>query len=340
MINHSLIWTINLISHIFPLLLSTQLPIVQLCILSCLFDRLLLKPFVVNFHCSKRYTFSYFVQFKMSCNHSTILVHHPSSYLLHCGEGGFFLAYEVGEDLWWLNPRLQVFFQFFFFFFKVGNTSRTPISLFQAMVNPQWLSELRRPWSSVAWKDTCEFVSLKGSHTMPGEHTQPILTLFDQRCCVFRCYLPSALLAEWPGSFMCHCHDTGVERTLNKSQHRKLTLEKKILLPLLPGFKLATFKSWIWRSSKQAILTKQRPGGGFFLTCGDLGTMFHHSYLACAFFLFFLEENSSHTLIPFYMPGSIYSGSMSCDNCGRMFPDKLHLSSFPGKFPHYAWTAA
>ena len=29
-----------------------------------------------------------------------------------------------------------------------------------------------------------------------------------------------------------------VEQTPNKSQHRKLTLQKKILLPLLPGFKL------------------------------------------------------------------------------------------------------
>ena len=34
-----------------------------------------------------------------------------------------------------------------------------------------------------------------------------------------------------------------VERTLNKNQHTKLTLEKKILLLLLPGLKLATFQS-------------------------------------------------------------------------------------------------
>ena len=33
----------------------------------------------------------------------------------------------------------------------------------------------------------------------------------------------------------------GMERTPNKSQHTKLTLEKKILPPLLPGFELATF---------------------------------------------------------------------------------------------------
>ena len=34
----------------------------------------------------------------------------------------------------------------------------------------------------------------------------------------------------------------GVERIPNKSQHRKLTVEKKILLPRLPGFELATFQ--------------------------------------------------------------------------------------------------
>ena len=71
--------------------------------------------------------------------------------------------------------------------------------------------------------------------------------------CVFRCNLPPALLAEWPGSNMCHCGDTGMEWTPNKSQHTKLTLEKKILPPLLPGFELATFRSRVRRSNQQAI---------------------------------------------------------------------------------------
>ena len=41
--------------------------------------------------------------------------------------------------------------------------------------------------------------------------------------CMFRCNLPPALLAEWLGSCMCHFGNTGVEQTLNKSQHTKLT---------------------------------------------------------------------------------------------------------------------
>ena len=44
-----------------------------------------------------------------------------------------------------------------------------------------------------------------------------------------------------------------MERTPNKSQHTKLTLEKKILPPLLPGFEFATFRSRVRRSNKQAI---------------------------------------------------------------------------------------
>ena len=33
---------------------------------------------------------------------------------------------------------------------------------------------------------------------------------------------------------------------------KMFTLEKKILLPFLPGFKLATFRSQVWRSNQQA----------------------------------------------------------------------------------------
>ena len=31
---------------------------------------------------------------------------------------------------------------------------------------------------------------------------------------------------------------------------------------------------------------------------------------------------------------------MSCDGCGRVFPDKLHVSLLLDRFPHYNWTAA
>ena len=58
------------------------------------------------------------------------------------------------------------------------------------------------------------------------------------------------------GFFTCHCSNTGVERTPNKSQHAKLTLEKKFLPPLLPEFELATFRSRVRRSTKNNKLSR------------------------------------------------------------------------------------
>ena len=53
--------------------------------------------------------------------------------------------------------------------------------------------------------------------------------------CVSGCNLPPALLAEWPGSFTCCSGYTGgLKGYWNESQDRRLTLEKKILPPLLP----------------------------------------------------------------------------------------------------------
>ena len=94
----------------------------------------------------------------------------------------------------------------------------------------------------------------KGSHTMPGQqHSQLTLTCWVKGVCMFRCNLPPALLAKWPGSFMSHCGTTGVKRTLNKCQNTKLTLEKKILPPLLAGFELVTFPSQVRHPYQQAI---------------------------------------------------------------------------------------
>ena len=68
---------------------------------------------------------------------------------------------------------------------------------------------------------------------------------------VFRCNLPPVLFVGWPRSFTCHCGNTGVERIPNKSQHTKLTSEKKILPPLLPGFELAIFRSRVRRATNK-----------------------------------------------------------------------------------------
>ena len=49
-------------------------------------------------------------------------------------------------------------------------------------------------------------------------------------------------------------------------------------------------------------------------------------------------EISLRTLIPLFMPGLVHSGSASLDDCKRMFPDELRVSSFSDGFLHYAWT--
>ena len=64
-------------------------------------------------------------------------------------------------------------------------------------------------------------------------------------------------------------HATAVTRGWNgyqnRSQHRKLTLEKKILPPLLKGFEPATFQSWVQHSNHWAIPKFTLSSCSFFL---------------------------------------------------------------------------
>ena len=85
--------------------------------------------------------------------------------------------------------------------------------------------------------------------------------------------------------------------------------------------------------------------GFFFLAWRILGECSSiHSPPALSFFLFFvfffLVDISSRALIPLFMPESVHSGSASWDDRSQMFPDTLCVSSFPDRFPYYAWTAA
>ena len=86
----------------------------------------------------------------------------------------------------------------------------------------------------------------------PFNHPQFTVSLHSKPhrlgVCVFSCYLLSALLAEWPDLLRATAVTQGWNGYQNKSWHRKLTLEKKILLPLLPGLKPRTFLSWVRHS--------------------------------------------------------------------------------------------
>ena len=68
--------------------------------------------------------------------------------------------------------------------------------------------------------------------------------------------------------------------------------------------------------------------------------MYDHSFPACTFCVCVEVYFSLRALIPRFVLGSVHSGSASRDDCGRIFPDKLRVSSFPDRFPHYVWAAA
>ena len=72
-----------------------------------------------------------------------------------------------------------------------------------------WLSKLRWLWLNVLWWVACELLPLIGSHTMPGQHSQPTLILLVTNVRMFWCNLPPALLTGWPGPSMCHCSNAG-----------------------------------------------------------------------------------------------------------------------------------
>ena len=89
-----------------------------------------------------------------------------------------FFAFEdfgiLGEDSTNHSPPA-----IFFFFKRILVRAYQPHSLSQDQSTD---AQLRRQWPSVRWRVACELVSLIGSHTRPGQHGQPILTLLGQGC--------------------------------------------------------------------------------------------------------------------------------------------------------------
>ena len=54
------------------------------------------------------------------------------------------------------------------------------------------------------------------------------------------------------------------------------------------------------------------------------------------FFFFWSGHQRAHT--NFTLGGDQSTVAQQWDECGWMFPDKLHVSLFPNRFSHYAWT--
>ena len=59
----------------------------------------------------------------------------------------------------------------------------------------------------------------------------------------------------------CHCDNTGVEQTLSKSQHRKWSVEEKIILLFLQRIKLVPFHFRVCCITSWAVLMPPATGG-------------------------------------------------------------------------------
>ena len=137
--------------------------------------------------------------------------------------GVFFACEDFWRKVRDFNPCLR----FFFFFFKAEISSRTP--------NLPFFRPVPVRSSSASWDDYGQmFPDELRVSSFPDSFPHHAWTAWSahsdfvgSRMSAFWYNLESAFLAEWPGSFTCYCGETGMERTPNKSQHTKLTLEKK-----------------------------------------------------------------------------------------------------------------
>ena len=195
---------------------------------------------------------------------------------------------------WWLFPRMPGLWEecstihsplVLFFFFLSGDSLSHTNSTLLGRISPQWLSELRRLWPSVPWWVACELVSwYLSTLCLDSGIVSPLRLHWVKGVRVFRCNLPPALLLVWQGSFTCHCSNMEVEETPNKSQHTKLTQEKKIFPPLLPGFEPATFRSRVQRS--RLLNTWTLPLVKYSTEYKKMGRL-HMDYMMWAFFFLF-----------------------------------------------------
>ena len=79
---------------------------------------------------------------------------------------------------------------------------------------------------------------------------------------------------------------------------------------------------------------------GFVLVGDEFGRMFHHSFPACALLLLLFRKWRLPCAHLFYSLGQDQSTvAERTETTGRVFPDKLRVSSFPERFPHSSRTA-
>ena len=167
-------------------------------------------------------------------------------------EGDSFLACEALGRMF--DHSFPVCALIFFFFYGGDQLAHTNSILFcqDKPIVAQW-AEMTMAKCSLT---SCLWTRFKiGSHPISAQwHSQPTPASLDQGCVCLDATCHLQFLAEWPGSFMCHCSNMGLEWTLNKSQHTKLTLEKKFSCRSCQDSNSQTFWSKVQCSYQQAIL--------------------------------------------------------------------------------------
>ena len=120
-------------------------------------------------------------------------------------------------------PACALFFVFFVcLFFEVEISSRTLIPLF-------------RPGSVHSGSASCGGVFLDKLHVCLfldrfPHYVSPLRLRWVEGVCMIRCNLSPALLAEWPGSFTCHCGSMGWNRHQIRVSTQSWLWRRKFLL--------------------------------------------------------------------------------------------------------------
>ena len=154
--------------------------------------------------------------------------------------------------------------------------------------------------TALAWLVPHETAAVSAQVLCTSYNHAPCHFMQSHICKVYACLAVTCRLHFWQNDWDLSCA-TAVTRGWNgyrnKNQHRKLTMEKKILPPLLQGFEPTTFQSWVWCSNHWAIPApwiKQA-------LCWTLAPMkvYHHSLLSSKCYCLdmvqtlILSENSS-----------------------------------------------
>ena len=107
------------------------------------------------------------------------------------------------------------------------------------------------------WHGWCHMKLLPSRHVLCTPHNHvPCHFMQSHIRKVYACLAATCHLHFWQNDLdLLHAAAVtrGWNRYRNKSQHRELTLEKKILPLLLQGFKPMTFQSQVWCSNHWAI---------------------------------------------------------------------------------------